>query len=95
MAKGKDRKLLDAWVGGQVFLTYMGTDLPEGETLDSMVLGAMLAGSLEVHQGFAILERYDRLGVEIRHDQDPETGARLFLPWGAVLSIKGPTRPKP
>jgi hypothetical protein len=94
MDGGHDRPLLDEWVGGKVFLRYLGTPNPDEEKIDELANdpGALtLHSRLEVCSEYVFFERYDQFGIEVRDhpDRESEHANRIFLPWGAVLSILG------
>lgn len=87
----EQRGLIDLMLGHQVAIKYVsGPDITE-ENVDRVVEeGQVLKGQLETRTAAFYLRAYSNFGIEVT--KRPERGNEIFMPWGAVLAIWGPSR---
>jgi hypothetical protein len=53
---------------------------------------SLAVGELETRSGIFHLQRYGQLGIEVSNEMEDGLINRVtFIPWGAVLSIRGTT----
>lgn len=85
------RDLIDLMLGQRVAIKYIsGPDITD-ENVDGVVgEGRILEGEPEARTAAFYLRAYSNLGVEVARKAEP--GGEIFLPWGAVLAIWGPSR---
>src|SRR5919202_1306151 len=87
----EQRGLIDLMLGHQVAIKYVsGPDITE-ENVDRVVEeGQVLKGQLESRTAAFYLRAYSNFGIEVT--KRAERGNEIFMPWGAVLAIWGPSR---
>ena len=87
----EQRGLIDLMLGHQVAIKYVsGPDITE-ENVDRVVEeGQVLKGQPETRTAAFYLRAYSNFGIEVT--KRPERGNEIFMPWGAVLAIWGPSR---
>jgi hypothetical protein len=81
--------VLRNWVGGLVVVKYLaGPDEPVN--LDDPK--SLAHGELETRSGIFHLQRFGQLGIEVSNEMEDGLLNRVtFIPWSAVLSIRGTT----
>lgn len=87
----EQRPLPSLMVGHQVAVKYIsGPDITH-DNLDQVVEeGQVLKGQLEARTAAFYLKAYSTFGIEV--SKGAERGNEIFIPWGAVLAIWGPSR---
>lgn len=78
-------------LGHQVAVKYMsGPDITENNVHQVVEEGRVLKGEPEARTAAFYLRGYSSFGIEVA--KTAERGSEIFLPWGAVLAIWGPSR---
>jgi hypothetical protein len=81
--------VLRSWVGSLVVVKYLaGPDEP----VDLDDAKSLAHGELETRSGIFHLQRFGQLGIEVCNEMEDGLLNRVtFIPWSAVLSIRGTT----
>jgi hypothetical protein len=86
---GTGETVLTRWVGHLVVLKYLAGPAMPADPDDPRSLAV---GELETRSGIFHLQRYGQLGIEVSNEMEDGLINRVtFIPWGAVLSIRGTT----
>ena len=86
---GTGETVLTSWVGYLVVLKYLAGPAMPADPDDPRSLAV---GELETRSGIFHLQRYGQLGIEVSNEMEDGLINRVtFIPWGAVLSIRGTT----
>jgi hypothetical protein len=84
--------VLTRWVGHLVVLKYLAGPAAPTNPEDPRSLAV---GEPEARSGIFHLQRFGQLGVEVSNEMEDGLLNRVtFIPWGAVLSIRGTTEPE-
>ncbi len=87
----EQRNLIDLMLGHQVGVKYVsGPDITEDNVDQIVEEGRVLKGQPEARTAAFYLRRCSQFGVEV--SKTAERGNEIFIPWGAVLAIWGPSR---
>lgn len=87
----EQRNLIDLMLGHQVAVKYVsGPDITEDNVDQIVEEGRVLKGQPEARTAAFYLRRCSQFGVEV--SKTAERGNEIFIPWGAVLAIWGPSR---
>lgn len=85
------RNLIDLMLGHQVAVKYVsGPDIIEDNVDQVVEEGRVLKGEPEARTAAFYLRGHSNFGIEV--SKTAERGSEIFLPWGAVLAIWGPSR---
>lgn len=87
----EQRHLVGLMIDHQVAIKYVsGPDITE-ENVDQVVeAGQVLKAQPEARTAVFYLRAYSNFGIEVT--KTAERGNEIFIPWGAVLAIWGPSR---
>lgn len=78
-------------LGRQVAVKYVSGPNVTDDNVDRVVEeGSILEGPPEARTATFYLKAYSNLGIEVTREAEP--GNEIFIPWGAVLAIWGPSR---
>jgi hypothetical protein len=81
--------VLTKWVGHLVVLKYLAGPAAPTDPEDPRSLAV---GEPEARSGIFHFQRFGQLGVEVSNEMEEGMLNRVtFIPWGAVLSIRGTT----
>jgi len=81
--------VLTRWVGHFVVVKYLAGPAMPADPEDSRSLAV---SQPEAHSGIFHLQRFGQLGIEVCNEmEDGLLNRVVFIPWGAVLSIRGTT----
>ena len=87
----EQRNLIVLMLGHQVAIKYVsGPDITEDNVDQVVEEGRVLKGEPEARTAAFYLKGHSNFGVEVA--KTAERGSEIFLPWGAVLAIWGPSR---
>lgn len=85
------RDLIDLMLGQQVAIKYVsGPDITDDNVNRVVEEGRILEGQPEARTATFYLRGYTNLGIEVTRKAEP--GSDIFIPWGAVLAMWGPSR---
>lgn len=85
------RNLIDLMLGHHVAVKYVsGPDITEDNVDQVVEEGRVLKGEPEARTAAFYLRGHSSFGIEVA--KTAERGSEIFLPWGAVLAIWGPSR---
>ncbi len=86
---GTGQSVLTNWVGHLVVLKYLAGPAMPADPDDPRSLAV---GELETRSGIFHLQRFGQLGIEVSNEmEDGLLNRVVFIPWGAVLAIRGTT----
>jgi hypothetical protein len=81
--------VLTRWVGHQVVLKYLAGPAMPADPQDPRSLAV---SEPEARSGIFHFQRFGQLGIEVCNTMEERMLNRVtFIPWGAVLSIRGTT----
>jgi hypothetical protein len=81
--------VLTRWVGHLVVLKYLAGPADPADPDDPRSLAV---GEPEARSGIFHFQRFGQLGIEVSNEMEDGMLNRVtFIPWGAVLSIRGTT----
>jgi hypothetical protein len=81
--------VLTRWVGHMVVVKYLAGPAMPADPEDPRSLAV---SEPEARSGIFQLQRFDPLGIEVSNEMEEGLLNRvIFIPWGAVLSIRGTT----
>jgi hypothetical protein len=81
--------VLTRWVGHYVVVKYLAGPAMPADPEDPRSLAV---GEPEARSGIFHLQRFGQLGIEVSNEMEDGMLNRVtFIPWGAVLSIRGTT----
>jgi hypothetical protein len=81
--------VLTRWVGHLVVLKYLAGPTAPADPQDPRNLAEEKP---EAHSGIFHFQRFGQLGIEVCNEMEEGLPNRVtFIPWGAVLSIRGTT----
>src|SRR5918998_4541692 len=87
----EQRDLVDLMLGHQVAIKYLsGPDIIEDNVDQIVEEGRVLKGQPEARTAAFYLRGCSQFGVEV--SKTAQRGNEIFIPWGAVLAIWGPSR---
>ncbi len=87
----EQRDLVDLMLGHQVAIKYLsGPDITEDNVDQIVEEGRVLKGQPEARTAAFYLRGCSQFGVEV--SKTAQRGNEIFIPWGAVLAIWGPSR---
>ena len=85
------RNLMELMLGHQIAVKYVsGPDITEDNVDQVVEEGRVLKGQLEARTAAFYLRGHSNFGIEVA--KTAERGTEIFIPWGAVLAIWGPSR---
>ncbi len=81
--------VLTQWVGHYVVVKYLAGPAAPADPEDPRSLAV---GEPEARSGIFHFQRFGQLGIEVSNEMEDGMLNRVtFIPWGAVLSIRGTT----
>lgn len=87
----EQRDLVDLMLGRQVAIKYVsGPDITDDNVDQVVDEGRILGGQPEARTATFYLKAFSNFGIEVTREAKP--GNDIFIPWGAVLAIWGPSR---
>ncbi len=83
--------IMTEWLGEWILVRYWGGPKINADDAESNAPDYVASGPAEARQTMTLLEEVGNWGITVRHADDPPD-VTSFLPWSAVMMMRGPSR---